>query len=199
MNRPIRSAVAAIVIAGLSLYPMLVGAEEQNWYALGLQAESSGNYSLAIERYKVAADQGLSDAKFALGRLYRDVYGDVEKSLTWFREAANQGNVFAQYELGKLYLESGSTAPADVQRARRWLSLAADRGRLKEAAFALFLLEGKSEEKLKWLRRAAKWGDVEAMLRLAEAHEEGQFGLPVNPAEAQRWLERAGLHQESVH
>lgn len=196
MNKLKRVIAKSLIVAQLTLYPLLAYSSEPNWYALGLQAEVSGNYSVAIERYHASASRGLSDAKFALGKLYRDVYGDSAKSLKWFKDAANQGNVFAQYELGKLYMEGGAAVTADAQAAKKWLSLAANNGRIGGAAFAMFGLEEQPEEKLKWLRRAAEWGDIDAMLRLSEAHEKGEFGLQESMRDAQRWNRRAEQSQE---
>jgi len=67
----------------------------------------------------------LKDAKFALGRLYRDVYGDAVESFKWFMEAAQQGDIFAQYEIGLIYLNGSIATAPDMQKAKEWLHSAA--------------------------------------------------------------------------
>ena len=85
-----------------------VFATTPNLYAQGIQAEMSGDTSLAIEKYLLSAKAGLSDAKYALGRLYRDVNGNEAEAFKWFMDAAKQGNTFAQYEVGMTYRRGNS-------------------------------------------------------------------------------------------
>ena len=98
----------AILLLGFSSY-----AAELNSYGKGLQAELAGDYQTAIVHYTKSANEGLSDAGFALGRTYRTL-GDHSASMKWFLRAATAGNQFAQYEVGLIYL-NGSLQVAPPQ------------------------------------------------------------------------------------
>ena len=76
-----------------------VNNKKPNWFKQGLQAEYSGDYSLAIENYTKSSALGVTDAGYALGRIYRSM-GDTASSLEWFLQSANSGNKFSQYEVG---------------------------------------------------------------------------------------------------
>jgi TPR repeat protein len=65
--------------------------------------------------YRLAADQGRSDAQYQLGHLYykQNNYAEAAK---WFHLAADQGRADAQSNLGSLYAE-GEGIPRDFVQA----------------------------------------------------------------------------------
>lgn len=169
---------------------------QPNFYAAGIQAENAGNYVEAISQYEIAAKSGLKDAKYALGRIYRDVYGDMDNSFKWFLEAAKQGDAFAQYEVGMLYRYGNAVVPQDLEQAKQWLTLATKRRRSK-AAYALFEMADSDDEALMWLQQAAKWGVTDAMEKLGHAYKNGMYGLEINLSLSQHWLEQATQAKEN--
>jgi len=194
MRRLIGSIIAAGLIAQ-AFVPIPAFSGEPNRYAEGIHAEMAGQYVLAIDRYTLSAKTGLSDAKLALGRLYRDVYGDADNSFKWFKQAAEQGNIFAQFELGVLYQQGSAAVIPDRDQATKWLTTAANRGH-SQAAYALFEMATEDTEALRRLQQAANHGVVDAMQRLGTAYRYGEFGLNVDLTKSQEWLERAILAQE---
>jgi TPR repeat protein len=195
MNKQKSISMIAVMLSNLICTIPAFGSEP-NWYARGLQAEYSGNTELAVDAYKKSAAQGLKDAKFALGRLYRDAYSNAAESFKWFLEAAQQGDIFAQYEIGLIYLNGSEAAAPDIEKAKDWLHSAAANGNHGNAAYELFRLLSTDEEASKWLQLAAKQGVIKAMQTLGEAYSKGLYGLPLDNAMSQEWLDRASLTKE---
>ena len=166
-------------------------AETANWYALGLKYERNGQYQEAIDSYTKASDSGLSDAKLALGRLYRDKMGDYELSFDWFLSAARSGNSFAQYEVGYMYAYGTPHLTPDVKEAEEWFLKANRRGRVKNSAYELFKISSTNEDRFKWLMQAAEAGNIEAMIRLSEAYDIGLYGVSVDRASGVYFSEQA--------
>jgi len=83
-----------------------------------------------LSRLTRAAEAGLSDAQYALGKRYRDGNGvekDTLQAVIWFSAAAERGSSYAAYALGKLYL-AGEDVPKNVKAALRWLQRSAELG-----------------------------------------------------------------------
>ena len=78
----------------------------------------------ATKWYRLAAEQGRSDAQYQIGHLsYQQ--NDYAEAAKWFRLAAEQGRPDAQSNLGVMYAE-GEGVPRDVVQALMWFTLAAD-------------------------------------------------------------------------
>jgi uncharacterized protein len=80
----------------------------------------------AVMWYKLAADQGLTDAQFRLGFLSeqgRGVPHDDAEAAKWYTMAAEHGYAPAMARLGSLYAD-GKGVPADNLKAYFWLTLA---------------------------------------------------------------------------
>src|SRR4051812_4635251 len=63
-------------------------------YALGVAAETEGNFPEAVTWYRRAANQGYALAQFKLGQLLEDGRGvgaDATQPREWYRKAAAQG------------------------------------------------------------------------------------------------------------
>lgn len=191
----IKKRLVSTVLTLILTVPQITYSKDPNYYTLGLQAEFSGNTEEALEQYTLAAEKGLSDAKFALGRLYKDVFSDDENSFKWFKEAAEQGNVYAQYELGKIY-RSDISPETDLALATKWFIHAAKEGKHGEAAFELFKISESDLDKLRWLRQSANQGIVQAMQLLGDAYNNGDLGLQVDTNLAQYWFTQTINAQE---
>lgn len=75
-----------------------------------------------------AADQGVANAQFNLGFMYKRGQGvkqDSQEAAKWYRKAADQGLEVAQYNLGLMY-DKGHGVKQDFKEAAKWDKKAAD-------------------------------------------------------------------------
>jgi uncharacterized protein len=89
--------------------------------------------------YKQAMQLGHSSAQFYLARLYVE-NNNYHSALPLFEAAAERGHLPAIYWTGRLYLE-GQGAPKDLQKAERYLAMAANGGHMfarRDYSSALF-------------------------------------------------------------
>ncbi len=185
-----RYIIPLLFLCQITIWGSTAHAAEPNWYAKGLQAEYAGDYQTAIANYTKSANSGLSDASYAIGRIYK-MLGDDASSLKWFLKAANARNKFAQYEVGLIYLNGSSSTVADSNEALKWFTSSANAG-LGEAAYELF----KFDENAKWLKIAAEQGVKEAIKDLANAYEQGMYGLEVDVNKSKVWAQQLIESQE---
>jgi uncharacterized protein len=131
--------------------------------------DSLANYGLPKDQkqaaywYRRAAEQGLAEAQYSLGRLYatgKGVPRDEEQATMWVRAAASQGFPAAEARLGARYA-AGNGTTQDDRLAYFWLTLA-------------FLHGEKGSEKL----------------RAAEAAKLKPADLNATDLQAQRWRPR---------
>lgn len=119
--------------------------------------------------YSQAAHAGVANAQFWWARFLLGGVGGVQQNpqegAAWLRKAASQDQAEAQLELGRLLLGGFGPVQADRQQAL---------GFLRKAGEA---------------RAPAVAGPAQTLLGVL--HEEGQFGLPVNPAQAATHYERS--------
>ncbi len=68
-------------------------------YEDGYAAYEKGNYTIAIQEFRMAAEEGNADAQFILGFMYHSGRGATlssTKAVKWVRMAAEQGHARAQ-------------------------------------------------------------------------------------------------------
>lgn len=147
-----------------------------------------------------AANEGDAEAQFQLGRAYhlghripgpRDRDSGEYSATKWYQKAANQGHVEAQYSLGYLYATGDD--PEGRKKSAKWYRKAAEQGHVK-AQFSLgiyyhhyagfnsflrsflspigFLAKSDRNEAVKWFRKVAEQGHVEAQYELGCCYEE---------------------------
>lgn len=130
---------------------------------------------LAAKYFSIAADLGLSDAQFNLGRLYRGGNGvskSSKKAMKWFRKAAKQGHVAAQFNLGLRYSQGRHVVKSDAE-AIYWYEKAAMQGLIKaQYNLAMIYIDEHSikqdyEKGLEILRSLAE----------SDAHSQNALGL----------------------
>lgn len=95
-------------------------------YEDALAAYDRNDLSTAARLYRVAAEQGHSQAQISLGLMYsfgRGVRRDPVEAVKWYRLAAAQGELHAHTLLGAMY-ENGQGVETDLQKAYMWYSLA---------------------------------------------------------------------------
>lgn len=96
------------------------------FYGIGIKK----NHPEGLKWYRLAANNGSSDAQFELSVFYRDgnwVEQDDKVSFKWNLKAAKQGLSKAQYNLGVKY-ERGYGVVIDTKEAVKWYLKAAKQG-----------------------------------------------------------------------
>ncbi len=120
-------ALIAALCAGFTLgltAPAWAGFDE------GVVAYKRGDYATAIREWRPLAKQGVADAQYNLGVMYRKGRGvpqDDAEAVKWYRKAAEQGHAVAQVSLGVMYGE-GRGVTQDYAEALQWWRKAAEQG-----------------------------------------------------------------------
>jgi uncharacterized protein len=116
------------------------------------------DYTEAVNRYRLSADQGFADAQYRLGVMFvngRGVPKDYSEGARLYRLAADQGNVNAQTGLGALYSE-GKGVPKDYVQAYLWFTLAAVHGNPEVAKFRDYTEKSLTPEQVAEAQRLAR-------------------------------------------
>ena len=96
----------------------------------GFAAYQSGDFATALREWTPLAEQGLAEAQFNLGQMYRrgeGVLQDDKTAVKWYTLAAEQGDADAQNNLGLMY-HRGEGVLQDNVYAHMWLNIAASNG-----------------------------------------------------------------------
>jgi uncharacterized protein len=152
------------------------------------------NYETARHIWEILAGLGNPDALFNLAILAEDGLGEqqnIQKAESLYVAAANAGGFKAQYRLGMLYSGDNPAFPKDIEKARRYLNLAAAGGD-RDATARLASLDqpsrplgdyekaellgssGKHTEAAEIYGRLSAQGNIPATTRLAWMYEAGR-------------------------
>ena len=96
----------------------------------GVAAAKRGDHATAFVKFRGAAQQGNTDAQYALGWMFvkgQGVAQDYREAVRWYRLAAQQGQTDAQHNLGLMYW-NGQGIAQDYVRAHMWFNIAAING-----------------------------------------------------------------------
>ena len=160
--------------------PLAEGGDANAQFGVGVIYDEGGDgvaqdFALAAAWYSKAARQGLAEAQFNLGHLYRlgrGVEEDPRQAVAWYLKAATQGLAAAQYNVALSY-ETGSGAGQNYTVAAKWYRQAAEQGNL-DAQLGLAALyryglgvPGDRDTAIAWYERAAGQGDPRAHFHLA--------------------------------
>ena len=168
-------------------------AAAQHNLALDLSAgnETRRDYPQAVEWYKKAAAQGVADAAYNLGLIYKagapGVSKDNGEACRWFKQAAETGLPVGMYHFS---LCLGGTQAAD------WMRKAADAGVADAAAnLAIQIMYGQGVPQdirlgLEWEKRAAEMGSPMGMYNYAVSLAQG-LGGEKNPRAAFEWFSKS--------
>jgi len=127
--------IRAIMIAVRALLLLLVallfaGAVQAGDLEDGYAAYDRKDYTTALEKFRIWAQQGSASAQFSLGFMYDNGEGvaqDYAEAARWYKLAAAQGDAIAQYNLA-LKFKDGRGVVQDYAEAVRWYKLAAAQG-----------------------------------------------------------------------
>lgn len=158
------------------------------------------NYKEAIKYYKKAADKGAALGQYMCG--YMRLHGQGKSASTiealgWFTEAADNGSADAMMELSRLYgngfqYEAFGTVVSnapDRAESEKWLRKAAKHGNAEAMARVLPRLSGK--ERMDMLEKLGAAGDKDALLELG-AHYANPADGNYNYEKARDYLTRSG-------
>ena len=163
------------------------------------------DYAEAVKWYRKAAEQGYAIAQYFLGQMYDEGKGvtqDYAEAVKWYRKSAEQGDVDAKDALKKA--ESALEAQKEkIAREKEQKLRFTEAMRLAEQGDAKAQLdlsemyysgEGVAQdhvEAVKWARKAADQGAVEALMMLGYIYESGEGEVTQDYAEAMKWYRKA--------
>jgi uncharacterized protein len=169
----------------------------------GLLALQRGDVAAAMSTLRAPAKAGHAASQALLGLIFDRADMAADAAALW-QAAAAQGDADAHAGLASLY-QSGRGVAKDEKRALRHFSEAAARGHAASVELvAQAWLQGQlgtdaaadPEGARLAVLRAAEQGHLASADALAAAYRSGRFGLPVDPALAQSWQERAKRWRE---
>ena len=168
--------------------------EAQN--ELGNIAQGNHEYLEAFKWFRLAANQGVSDAQVGLGFLYDMGLGtekDYEQAAYWYRLAAAQRNPEGEYDLAMCYLH-GEGVEHDQTLARKWFSLALKHGDGGRSANGMGLTYEDGSQKnyaeaFRWYKKGAEMDFGEAQFNVCRMTAQG-LGIPPDYPEAIKWCSK---------
>lgn len=191
----IPNSVTAALIASLLALPLSSSAGPLDD---GLIAFHAGNYQQAFSLWKPLAESGDAKARYNLGLLFQQGLG-VEQNLKQARllyiAAARQGDADAQYQLGLIYYQGEGVFRSNKEAFHWWTQAAAQqqpRAQYNLGRFYAYGIWVKADEKraITLWQAAARQGYREAVELMIRAHQNGEFGLKIDPGQVEYWKER---------
>jgi len=165
-----------------------------------VEAWQTQNLLPAIHLFRRSAQKGneVGEYCFRWGQYHELPPSDIQQALRWYQRGARLRHKASTTALGKLHFAMGHH-----HLARQWLSqTAVPRGPGGDTGDSLaqwFLAElhmqgGALRLAVRWWKRSAENGDVDAMMRLANAFSEGAMGIPKESMRSRHWLFAAAAH-----
>lgn len=151
--------------------------------------------SLAVRKYKMAAERGIKKAQLKLAKIYEEGLLGVKKnkkeSFKWYLLLAESGDNNAAFKVAYSY-RNGSGVNVNYEEAVKWYKIAADNGSvaaMNNLAICYEYGEG-VESDLKTAfslyYKAANLGNLVAANNLSNCYQSGT-GTQINPQEALIW------------
>lgn len=168
-----------------------LGSREAHWFLGTLDYESAHNIESALKHWRIAAEVGVADAQYRLGRILSQKQETLSEGMQWLEKAARVGHSGgvpqACTALANLYMTGSNGAPKDIDKAIQLYKLASGGGDpLAQLVYAELLLAGAdgvpqdTEKGMSMLRLSAGQDYPRAIARLinilrnspdAEQHE----------------------------
>ncbi|KAF9965288.1 hypothetical protein BGZ73_001509, partial [Actinomortierella ambigua] len=179
-------------------------------YEKGILPCAEKHIQIAVQHYRLAAQQNNTWAQSRLGTICRNGYNEKDQNYPpnfveahrWLRAAADKGDVTAQVELGLMYLH-GEGVDKDYVEAMRLHRKAAEAGNAAGQCNMGFMyhhgygVERDDTEAVAWYRKAAEQGHGEGQNYLGWMYVKG-YGVQQNDSEAVYWLRKAA-DQSDMH
>ncbi len=163
----------------------------------GIAAYNRFDYATALREFRPLAEQGLAEAQYNLGNMYRTGRGvpqDYAEAERWYRRAVEQGNAGAQFNLGVMYYNS---LPQDYAEAAKWSRKAANQGNA-DAQYHLGAIYDNGYGVPQDYVQAHMWYNLaEAQGRTAAAGNRGRVAKLMTPAQIAEAQRRVGKWRPS--
>lgn len=154
----------------------------------------------AIQLFLRSAQKGneVGEYCYRWGQYHELPPADVKQALRWYERGARMNHRACTTMLGKLHLALGHQA-----KAKEWLTRTAAPNRaggakgdsLSQWFLAEMALQGGAlRDAVRWWKRSAENGDIDAMMRLSQVFAEGGAGIPQEAARSRHWLLAAAAH-----
>mmetsp|Transcript_48695 Transcript_48695/g.145474 ORF Transcript_48695/g.145474 Transcript_48695/m.145474 type:complete len:255 (-) Transcript_48695:200-964(-) len=175
-------------------------------YQEGVEAWQLQNLLGAIRLFQRSAQKGyeVGEYCFRWGQYHELPPSDIPQALRWYRRGARMNHRACLTMLGKLHVAMGQH-----DEARHWLNRTAapngDGGASGDSLAQWFLAEmslqgGDLRDAVRWWKRSAENGDVDAMMRLSQVFSTGAIGVPQDVMRSRHWLFAAAAsgHQAAL-
>jgi len=155
----------------------------------------------AIKLFGRSAQKGyeVGEYCFRWGHYHELPPADIQQAIRWYARGARMNHMGCTTMLGKIHLALGHRS-----KAEDWLSRTAQPhsfgGTYGDSLAQWFLAEmnfqgGALRKAVRWWKRSAENGDVDAMMRLAQVFSEGHpAGIPQETMRASHWFLSAAAH-----
>eukprot|EP00443_Scrippsiella_acuminata_P072924 CAMPEP_0115373628 /NCGR_PEP_ID=MMETSP0271-20121206/1533_1 /TAXON_ID=71861 /ORGANISM="Scrippsiella trochoidea, Strain CCMP3099" /LENGTH=210 /DNA_ID=CAMNT_0002796643 /DNA_START=18 /DNA_END=647 /DNA_ORIENTATION=- len=154
----------------------------------------------AIQLFLRSAQKGheVGEYCFRWGQYHELPPSDIQQALRWYSRGARMNHKGSTTMLGKLHYALGQK-----DKAEKWLRrTAAPRsygGEFGDSLAQWFMGEmsfqaGELRKAVRWWKRSAENGDVDAMMRLFTVFSQGGSGIPREPMLGRHWLLAAAAH-----
>ncbi len=177
-----------------------LGSKEAHWFLGVLDYESAHLVESAMSHWRIAADAGIADAQYRLGRILSQKKETLQEGIQWLEKAARIGQKGgvpqACTALANLYMTGSNGAPVDTAKAIKLYQTASGGGDpLAQLVYAELLLAGAedlpqdTEKAMSILRLAAGQDYPRAIARLIHILRNSP-DAEKNEKEAAAWASR---------
>ncbi len=177
-----------------------MGSKEAHWFLGTLDYESAHDIESALNHWRIAAESGMADAQYRLGRILSQKAETLSEGMQWLEKAARIGQKGgvpqACTALANLYMTGANGAPADMAKAVQLYKVASGGGDpLAQLVYAELLLAGAdgvpqdTEKGMSILRLAAGQDYPRAIARLINILRNGP-DAEQHEKEAAAWSDR---------
>ncbi|KAF9357480.1 hypothetical protein BGX26_003667 [Mortierella sp. AD094] len=156
------------------------------------------NYSMALEKFHVAAAQNHVSAQYFLGVMYsggKGVPQDYPRAMEWYLKATDQGDTSSQNNIGVFYY-NGTGVPRDYSKAMAWFLRAANRGcAASQNWLGTMYCNGSGvlvdhEKAISWYLKAAERRNANAQTNLGAMYRD-EKGFAGDYSKALEWFQKA--------
>lgn len=160
----------------------------------------------AMQLFLRSAQKGheVGELCFRWGQYHELPPPDIKQAMRWYTRGVRMNHKACTTMLGKLKMAVGQPEEA-TSILRRTAMPASYGGEHGDSLAQWFLAEmnlqtGQFREAVRWWKRSAENGDVDAMMRLSAVFSQGAAGIPREEARSQHWLLAAAAsgHQEAL-
>lgn len=172
-------------------------------FADASQAWDGQRLESSIKLFRRSAQLGheVGEYCFRYGQYHELAPSDIPQAMRWYKRGMRMLHGGCTTMLGKLHMAMGLRRHAQelLSRTARPQSAGGFAGESGDSLAQWFLAEmslqkGELRDAVRWWKRSAENGDVDAMMRLVEVFSDGALGIPKESTRAEHWLLAAAAH-----